>query len=278
MTARVVVEGGAIVHEDGDRSDVPWWSVTKTAIAAAALLLVSEGRLDLDRPLRGRSYTLRQLLQHRAGLRDYGPMPAYREAVARHEEAWPPTVLLERAEADQPLYAPGAGWGYSNIGYLFVRELIEQTIGAPLGRVLEQRVLQPLALSGVRLATERGELAPDYDPGWVYHGALIGPLSQAALFLDRLLSGRLLPADRLAAMLDVVPLPGVPPGPVWKSVGYGLGIAVGRVAAGLEITGHNGGGPGSVIAVYRSRGRTVAAFARAADLTTVEQSCVAMLM
>jgi CubicO group peptidase (beta-lactamase class C family) len=278
MTARVVVEDGAIVHAEGDRSDVPWWSVTKTAIAAAALLLVSDRRLALDAPLQGRSYTLRQLLQHRAGLRDYGPVPAYREAVARHEEAWPPAVLLERAQADRPVYEPGQGWGYSNIGYLFVRELIERTTGEPLGRVLEQRVLRPLALSGVRLATGRGELAPDYDPGWVYHGALIGPLSEAALFLDRLLSGGLLPADLLAEMLDGVPLPGLPPGAVWTSVRYGMGIAVCRAAAGLEATGHNGGGPGSVVAVYRSSGRTAAAFTHGEDLTTVEQSCVAMLM
>jgi hypothetical protein len=130
----------------------------------------------------------------------------------------------------------------------------------------------------VRLATGRGVLAPDYDSGWVYHGSLIGPLAQAALFVDRLLSGRLLRADLLATMVDVLQLPGVPPGPVWQRVGYGLGIAAGQVTAGLDVTGHNGGGPGSFIAVYRSRGRTAAAFARGADQPTVEQSCVAMLM
>ena len=110
MDARVVVEGGAIVHEEGDRSDVPWWSVTKMAIAAAALSLVGEGRLALDARLADRPYTLRQLLQHRAGLRDYGPLPAYQEAVARHEDAWPAAVMLERAKADQLVYEPGKNW------------------------------------------------------------------------------------------------------------------------------------------------------------------------
>jgi CubicO group peptidase (beta-lactamase class C family) len=278
MDARVVVEGGAILREEGDRSDVPWWSVTKTAIAAAALTLVGEGRLDLDARLEGRTYTLRQLLQHRAGLRDYGAVPAYQEAVARHEAAWPPAVMLEHAQADQPLYEPGKGWAYSNIGYFFVREILEQTTGEPLGQVLERRVLQPLAISGVRLATGRGELAPDYASGWVYHGSLIGPVAQAALFMDCLLSGGLLRNDLLATMIDSLQLPGVPPGPVWKSVGYGLGIVVGEVTAGFEVIGHNGGGPGSLIAVYRSCGRTAATFARGADQTTVEQNCVAMLM
>jgi CubicO group peptidase (beta-lactamase class C family) len=278
MIARVVVEDGAIVHEEGDRSDVPWWSVTKTATAAAALTLVGEGRLDLDAPLAGRTYTLRQLLQHRAGLRDYGAVPAYQEAVARREAAWPPAVLLERAKADQLIYEPGKGWAYSNIGYFFVREILEQTTGEPLGRVLERRVLQPLDIAGVRLATACGELAPDYDAGWVYHGSLIGPLAQAGLLMDRLLSGGLLRDDLLATMVDALSLPGVPPGPVWKSVGYGLGIVVGEVSAGFEVTGHNGGGPGSCIAVYRSRGRTAAVFGRDEELMTVEQTCAAMLM
>jgi CubicO group peptidase (beta-lactamase class C family) len=107
---------------------------------------------------------------------------------------------------------------------------------------------------------------------------LIGPVALAALFMDRLLSGGLLRNDLLATMVDVLRLPGAPPGPVWESVGYGLGIVVGPGNAGFEVTGHNGGGPGSCIAVYRSRGRTVAAFACDADLSTVEQNCVAMLM
>ena len=64
----------AVVTSDGEAIDVPWWSFTKTVLAAAALALVRDGRLALDEPLPGRPYTLRQLLQHRAGLTDYGRM------------------------------------------------------------------------------------------------------------------------------------------------------------------------------------------------------------
>ena len=275
MIARAVVEGGAIVFEEGDRSDVPWWSVTKTAIAAATLTLVGEGRLDLDAPLAGRAYTLRQLLQHRAGLRDYGALPAYKEAVAQREAAWPPAVMLERAKADQLFYEPGKGWAYSNIGYLFAREIIEQTTGEPLDAALDRLVLRPLGIAGVRLATGLGELAPNYDSRWVYHGALIGPLAQAALFMDRLLSGDLLLPDLLTAMLECTPLDA--DGLFWKGVGYGLGIARVQTESGLEFIGHNGGGPGSTLSVYR-RGRTAAAFQRDEELMTTEQTCVAMLM
>jgi CubicO group peptidase (beta-lactamase class C family) len=44
-----------------DQWRVPWWSFTKTALAAAALQLVAPGRLGLDDRIDGRAYTLRQL-------------------------------------------------------------------------------------------------------------------------------------------------------------------------------------------------------------------------
>jgi CubicO group peptidase (beta-lactamase class C family) len=51
---------------------VPWWSFTKTLMAAAALRLAEQGRLTLDENLAGLPYTLRQLLQHRAGVGEIG--------------------------------------------------------------------------------------------------------------------------------------------------------------------------------------------------------------
>jgi hypothetical protein len=38
---------------------------------------MAEARLHLDEPVRGRRFTLRQLLQHRAGLRCYGTLRPY---------------------------------------------------------------------------------------------------------------------------------------------------------------------------------------------------------
>ena len=122
-----VVENGALRAAQGVDAPVPWWSFTKTVIAAAALALVRDARLQLDRPLPNRPFTLRQLLAHRAGVTNYGGLAAYGEAVERGDEPWPISVLLERAHAARLRYPPGQGWAYSNIGYLFVRELIEET-------------------------------------------------------------------------------------------------------------------------------------------------------
>ena len=45
---------------------VPWWSFTKTVIAAACLRAAGDGLLSLDEPLPAGGYTLRRLLRHEA--------------------------------------------------------------------------------------------------------------------------------------------------------------------------------------------------------------------
>src|SRR5262249_43317573 len=96
-----IAEEGAPAENRGGEPGGPWWSFTKTVIAAAALALVRDGRLALDAPLPGRQFTLRQLLRHQAGVAEYGAIADYRAAVARDEEPWPVATLLARAEAER---------------------------------------------------------------------------------------------------------------------------------------------------------------------------------
>ena len=278
--SHVLIREGAVVASNGDAADVPWWSFSKTVIAAAALALVRDGRLALDEPLPDRPYTLRQLLQHRAGLTEYGRLPAYHEAVARNEDAWPADEMLARTVADRLVYEPGKGWGYSNIGYYFIRRLIEQTTGRALGDALDDLMLKPLGIAGVRVAADRAHYSPDYDPRWVYHGLLVGPLQQAALLLQRLLTGDLLPPPLLSAMCDRYLVGGPIAGRPWKTPSYGLGLMIGETTGGELIVGHTGGGPGSAVAVYHRLDRpagTVAAYAADGDDAAVEGACVTLL-
>jgi CubicO group peptidase (beta-lactamase class C family) len=286
MLFHAVVQDGAITADHHGTADVPWWSFTKTVIAAAALALVRDGRLVLDAPVRGQAYTLRHLLQHRAGLTDYGALRDYHDAVGRNDDAWPPAEMLERARADQLRYTPGEGWAYSNIGYLRVRQLVEETTGATLGAALAQLVLRPLKIEGARLAATRDDLAgvqmgeaQGYDPRWVYHGLMVGPLRDAASLLHRLMTGELLPPELLSSMLIGHPLGGPIADRPWVAPRYGLGLMTGAVTGGAVLAGHTGAGPGSVVAVYHALGstpaRTAAAFTLGSDQGVVEDRCAA---
>ncbi len=279
-----VIRDGVSSGED-TATDISWWSFTKTVIAAAALALVRDGRLVLDEPLPG-GYTLRQLLQHRAGLPDYGSLAAYHAAVARHEDAWPAALLLERADGRRLIYPPGTGWAYSNIGYLFVRYLIEEATGEDLGTALSALVLQPLDIGRARFAATRADLegvtcVSGYDPRWVYHGLLVGPLADAALLLHRLMEGKLLPPDLMSAMRARHPLDVPTVGRPWLAPGYGLGLMTGDIAGGNTVAGHTGGGPGCVVAIYHALGaphaRTAATFLPGDDQGAVERGCFALL-
>jgi len=272
-----MIEAGGGQTVNGDPSLLfPWWSYTKTVLAAGALQLVGQGRLRLDDVLPGRPYTLRELLQHRAGVPNYGRLTSYVEAVERRETPWMPDELLERVRADRLDFAPGEGWTYSNVGCFLVRRLIEETVGDEIGAALQRLVLGPLDLGSVSLVTEPADLdgtawgnRHGYHPGWVYHGLLIGTAMDAACFLDGLMAGRLLPSGLLETMKKLHRLGGPLSGRPWEMPGYGLGLMVGRMAEAGFAIGHSGGGPRSVSAVYHfpERGSpcTIAAFAEGTD-------------
>lgn len=276
----VLIEGGEVVAERGGNVVAPWWSFSKTLIAAAVMRLAEVGEVELDAVVEGGGFTVRQVLRHEAGLADYGGLPDYFAAVAAGEKPWPVDELLTRVGPQ--IFPPGRGWAYSNIGYLWLRRLLEQSRGPT---ALAELVLRPLGLDGASLALTPTDLAKaqmgsaaGYHPGWVYHGLVIGPLREAALGLDRLLAGGLLSAESLAAMREAPPLPLFNRRP-WLQAAYGLGLMAPQMTDGVPVYGHTGGGPGSGIAVYRrdEPGRTAAVFALDEASTAVEVPVSALL-
>ena len=277
------VEGGRLRDPDADPTTVPWWSLAKTALAAAALALVAGGTLSLDRQLSGRPFTLRQLLQHTAGLPDYDGLRDYHEAVARGDAPWSEERLLTSVEAERLLFPPGQRWAYSNVGYLLVRRIVEQAAAEDLDAALRRLVFAPLSVSGVCVAREPTDLAGTawgnataYHPGWVYHGLLLGTPAEAALFLHRLLTGRLLPPGLLDMMCEPRPLGGPVPGRPWRTAGYGLGLMIDVASPRGRCLGHTGQGPGSTSAAYHfpdlDPPATAAAFAAVEDQAVVEEA------
>jgi CubicO group peptidase (beta-lactamase class C family) len=283
-----VVGDAAEASDKGADSIVPWWSFTKTVLAVAALRLAEAGKLELDTPLVGKPYSLRQLLLHRAGVPNYGRLQEYHDAVARGEDAWPRERLLNAVNADRLDFGPGTRWSYSNVGYLFVRDAIEQASGLPLAEALRQLVLAPLNLQGARLATKRADFAQvvwpklkDYDPGWVYHGCLVGTPLEAARLLHAVFNGSLLLPTSVGVMFErSTILEGVPPDRPWTQRSYALGLMTGTMVDAGRAWGHTGAGPHSANAVYHfpdlDRPVTAATFSNAESEGPVEFEAAAI--
>ena len=255
MRAAISISGNVVRSRENAESDVPWWSFTKLVIDTAALKLVELGSLDLDSPLSGRPFTLRQLLQHEAGLPDYGRLASYHSAVQGVEEPWPADEIIARTVEAYPSWPPGTRWSYSNIGYYYIGQLIVEAARKGLDEALDTLALARAGVRRARLASSKADLetvqmgpASGNDPRWVLHGLLVGPIAEAATFLQRLLSGAILNESTLAEMLRVRPLPQFRNG-LWNHPAYGLGI-MGAWDGPKTPCGHSGEGPGSGIAVY----------------------------
>jgi beta-N-acetylhexosaminidase len=145
-------------------------SLTKVvSLTTAAMLAVSDGKLDLDAPVQryvpsfagpGKErVTVRMLLTHASGLPAWRPL--FREVTTRQE-----AVAL--ADSTPLVSAPGTAEVYSDLGAIVLTQAIEALYHQRLDSLLEQRLFQPLGMTSTRYlppASWRDRIAPtELDP------------------------------------------------------------------------------------------------------------------
>ncbi len=135
--------GHAPTVDEHTRFDVA--SLTKPmATAALAMVLVGDGRLALDAPIRrylpdaASTGTVAHLLGHAAGY-------------AAHVELWKRPGTLNRASlvaqaAAEPATAPGVTAVYSDLGYIALGAVLERVAARPLEDAYREEVARPLNL------------------------------------------------------------------------------------------------------------------------------------
>jgi D-alanyl-D-alanine carboxypeptidase len=150
-------------------------SIGKMVCAAALLMLVDDGHVELDKPAahylsasmieglhvyEGHDYsdqiTVRQLLNHTSGLWDFlddHPPVGEREAFldlmqAEPDKLWNPAEILEWVKQNsRPLFPPGSAWRYTDTGFLVAGLLIEHITGQPLHVVYRERLFDRLGMA-----------------------------------------------------------------------------------------------------------------------------------
>ncbi|HEU0078795.1 MAG TPA: serine hydrolase domain-containing protein, partial [Longimicrobiaceae bacterium] len=134
-------------------------STTKPFTATAVLMLVEEGRVELDAPA-GRylpwlpakyaGITIRQLLTHTSGI--------YPDVRRANVDEMPMEEFRRRLEEQPVSFAPGTRWQYANAGYTLLAAIVESVSGEELGAFLRRRIFQPL---GMRTAGYRAAATGD---------------------------------------------------------------------------------------------------------------------
>ena len=131
-------------------------SVSKQFTATATILLALEGKLSLDDDIReyipelpdyGDVVTIRHLLNHTSGLRDWGSVAEI--------EGWPRTTrvhththMLDIASRQMSLnYPPGEYYSYTNTGYNLQAVLVERVSGMSFAEFSKKRIFEPLGMT-----------------------------------------------------------------------------------------------------------------------------------
>ncbi len=132
-------------------------STSKAVTAVAAGTLLDQQRLDLDAPIQ--TYvarfpaqrwpvTLRQVMSHRAGLRDYGMcfcFPAWEHLNQRRFANVDAEVdLIARSPL---LFEPDTSFAYTSLGYNLTGAAIEGASGEAFGAYLQGAVFTPLGMT-----------------------------------------------------------------------------------------------------------------------------------
>src|SRR6516225_7613325 len=148
-------------------SRVLLYSFSKTIVAAALLRLVAAGRLSLhdtlgrflpQHPLTAK-ITLRAALAHTSGLPDYGGLAEYHTAVRSSSPPWSREEFLARTGADRLLFEPGSSFAYSNIGYMWLRDVLTRASDGDMATVLRREIFDPLGVTTASVPETKSDLA-----------------------------------------------------------------------------------------------------------------------
>jgi CubicO group peptidase (beta-lactamase class C family) len=130
-------------------------SVAKQFTAAALVLLQQDGKLNIDDPVRkyipelpdyGSPLTIRHLLNHTAGLRDWGTVLAL-TGVGRGDRVISQDLALDVIVHQRALdFKPGAEYSYSNSGYNLAAIIVERVSKQKFPAFVEERLFKPLGM------------------------------------------------------------------------------------------------------------------------------------
>jgi D-alanyl-D-alanine carboxypeptidase len=269
-------------------------SVGKTYFAAVATQLVGEGLLDLDaqasdylgdRPWFSRipnasSITVRNLMNHTSGVMRYEFKEQFvTDLRADPDRHWEPEDLVAYVLDEEPSFAAGQGWEYSDTNYILLGMIIEEITGRDLYAEVESRLLTPLGLRNtvpsdgrtipglvqgyagagnpftgtdeVLLADGRFVINPQFE--WA-GGGFASTTEDLARWAKAVYEGDAFSPDLLDRVLDGVPAR------LGPGARYGLGVIIMNTPLGTSY-GHSGFFPGYLTDVaYFPQQRIAVAF------------------
>ena len=233
-------------------------SVAKQFTAAAIVLLQQDGKLSLDDPVRkyipelpdyGSPLTIRHLLNHTSGIRDWGTVMSLTGA-GRGDRVISQNLALDVITHQRALdFTPGAEYSYSNSGYNLLAIIVERVSKQKFSAFLDERLFKPLGMKNSSLRDDYQRIVPGRAQAYSRQGT--GPWRLNMPFMNVYGNGGMLTTvgDWMkwnamldskslgAALVDALETRGVLND--GRKISYALGLEVGTYK-GLKDVSHGG--------------------------------------
>jgi len=287
-------------------------SVGKTYVAAVAMQLVHDGKLDLDAKVshylgledwyphlpNHADVTVRQLMNHTSGIIRYEFNDRFiDDLLAQPAKVWYPEEHLAYLFDTEAPFPAGEGWDYSDTNYIILGIIIERLTSNPYYEEMRRRILEPLALQHTVPSDSRripglvqgyagvenpfrlpeavivdGEFAINPQFEWT-GGGIASTAQDLARWAEALYEGRAFDESLLPVMLDGVPAR------LGPDTQYGLGVIIRPTSLGTS-WGHSGFFPGYLteMAYFPDHEIAVAVQVNSSDFRNLRVTPAQMLM
>jgi len=144
-------------------------SLSKQFTAMAVVLLAESGKVSLDDSLRtyfpefpqwADSVTIRQLIHHTSGIRDYltlAWLAGKGDDADYFTDAWVIDLLARQQQTNFP---PGSQFLYSNSGYVLLAHLVQRVSGESLRAFSQENIFGPLGMTHTHFHDDHTEVVP----------------------------------------------------------------------------------------------------------------------
>ncbi len=219
--ALAIVNRGKIIYEKGygmadlehgiaiDPSTVFYaGSISKQFVTAAALLLTEQGKLDLDAvitnylpdfDLHGVEITVRHLIYHTSGIRDYFQI-LEKEKFNYLNDIEVDTIFNLISGQSTLDFSPGEKYQYSNSGYLLLAMIIEEVSGSTLARFIRKEIFDPLGMNQSMFLDDNRKIVKNR--AWGYYQNVEDQIENMIMRFDLVGSGGLYTTVRDLAKWD----------------------------------------------------------------------------
>ncbi len=234
-------------------------SVSKQFTAASVVLAAEQGFLSLDDDVRkyvpelpdyGHVITLRQMLHHTSGFRDFETLMflSGRDLADLHSKQEMLDIIARQKGLNN---IPGDEWIYSNTNYFLLAEVVKRATKKSLAEFAAENIFQPLGMVHTRFYDDHTLVMPGrvaaYDPGsdgkfqenWSTNFDTVGPGGLMSSVDDMLLWDKNFDKNQLGkgTLLKEMQTRGVLNSGNETEYGFGLELSTYR---GLPTVGHDG--------------------------------------